>query len=269
LLRRRSQRAKDKANRVAPVVSDPNGVSPSAVGNRSEFILRLLIAHDDQHAAKRNGPLFYGSENGPTVNCSVSTRRNRRRRLRRCSHGRNVFSLRSYGLRRSLRAQRGTSDTKQSELQSDRDRDARHTSPRRRRPPAAGLRRFAKNQSSTHRPLSQPASVKHDQFCARLAHGGLNHNVVLGRNSTCPVTALSLTTPAVSRDFISYFFCSLNTPSLWHADRVSVAALFHLCHPQLARAGSASSIRCCPPNIASVTIDHDELCDLPVGRRVA
>jgi hypothetical protein len=31
----------------------------------------------------------------------------------------------------------------------------------------------------------------------------------------------------------------------------------------------ASSIRCCPPNISSVTIDHDELCDLPGGRRVA
>jgi hypothetical protein len=43
-----------------------------------------------------------------------------------------------------VRAQRGTSDTKQSELQGDRDRDARHTSPRRRRSPAARLRRFAK-----------------------------------------------------------------------------------------------------------------------------
>jgi hypothetical protein len=31
----------------------------------------------------------------------------------------------------------------------------------------------------------------------------------------------------------------------------------------------ASSIRCGPPNISSVTIDHDELCDLPLGRRVA
>ena len=46
-----------------------------------------------------------------------------------------------------------------------------------------------------------------------------------------PYTALSLTTPAVSRDFISYFFLSTNTPSPRHADRVSVAALFHLCHP--------------------------------------
>jgi hypothetical protein len=42
-----------------------------------------------------------------------------------------------------------------------------------------------------------------------------------------------------------------------------------LVSPQPARAVSASSIRCGPPNISSVTIDHDELCDLPVGRRVA
>jgi hypothetical protein len=32
---------------------------------------------------------------------------------------------------------------------------------------------------------------------------------------------------------------------------------------------SASSIRFCLPNISSVTIDHDELCDLLVRRRVA
>jgi hypothetical protein len=42
-----------------------------------------------------------------------------------------------------------------------------------------------------------------------------------------------------------------------------------LVSPQPARAVSASSIRCGPPNISSVTIDHDELCDLPLGRRVA
>jgi len=44
-------------------------------------------------------------------------------------------------------------------------------------------------------------------------------------------TALSLTTPTVSRDFILIVLVSTNTPFLWHASRVSVAALFHLCHP--------------------------------------
>ena len=31
-----------------------------------------------------------------------------------------------------------------------------------------------------------------------------------------------------------------------------------------------SSTQCCPPNISSITIDHDELCELPIpkGRRV-
>ena len=48
---------------------------------------------------------------------------------------------------------------------------------------------------------------------------------------TCPITALSLTTPTVSRDFILIVLVSTNTPFLWHASRASVAALFHLCHP--------------------------------------
>ena len=69
--------------------------------------------------------------------------------------------------------------------------------------------------------------------------------------------------------FCSYFFC-LRT----HFSRgTRIASLgpycFSLASPQPARAGSASSIRCCPPNISSVTIDHDELCELPGGRRVA
>jgi hypothetical protein len=70
--------------------------------------------------------------------------------------------------------------------------------------------------------------------------------------------------------FYFVFFLSTNTPFLPHANRVSLAAFFYLfVSPQPARAGSASSIRCGPPNISSVTNDHDELCDLPVGRRVA
>ena len=44
------------------------------------------------------------------------------------------------------------------------------------------------------------------------------------------ITALSLTTPTVSRVFF-IFFLRTNTPFPGHANRVSVAALFHLCHP--------------------------------------
>jgi hypothetical protein len=70
--------------------------------------------------------------------------------------------------------------------------------------------------------------------------------------------------------FYFLFFLSTNTPFLPHANPVSLAAFFDLfVSPQPARALSASSIRCCPPNISSVTIDHDELCDLPGGKRVA
>jgi hypothetical protein len=38
-----------------------------------------------------------------------------------------------------------------------------------------------------------------------------------------------------------------------------------------ARIFVASSLRCCPPTISSVTRDHDDLCELPSceGRRVA
>src|SRR3984957_17622824 len=69
--------------------------------------------------------------------------------------------------------------------------------------------------------------------------------------------------------FYSSFFCSKNTPISWRADRVCVAVLFSTCVTLTARPISASSIRFCPPNISSVTIDHDELCELPAGRRVA
>src|ERR1700677_3549850 len=41
---------------------------------------------------------------------------------------------------------------------------------------------------------------------------------------TCPITALSLTTPTVSRDFISYFFCP--RAHLPHGTRIA-----SLCHP--------------------------------------
>src|SRR5271168_5418372 len=69
--------------------------------------------------------------------------------------------------------------------------------------------------------------------------------------------------------FYLRFFCP--PAHLSHGTRIT--SLWPYCvslaSRQLARAVSASSIRCCPPNISSVTIDHDELCELPVGRRVA
>src|ERR1700677_2062740 len=86
--------------------------------------------------------------------------------------------------------------------------------------------------------------------------------------SRCPVTALSLTTPTVSRDFILIFSVHEHTFPMARESRLC-GCLVSLVSPQLARAVSASSLRCCPPNISSVTIDHDELCDLPAGRRVA
>src|SRR5450631_2314428 len=79
---------------------------------------------------------------------------------------------------------------------------------------------------------------------------------------------LSLTTPTVSRDFISYFSVHEHTLPMARESRLGGYVVSPV-SPQLARAVFASSIRCCPPNISSVTIDHDELCDLPVGRRVA
>jgi len=74
---------------------------------------------------------------------------------------------------------------------------------------------------------------------------------------------VSLTTPTV-QGVLFVFFLRTNIPFPRRTNRVSVAAWFHVCH--LTSSGrSASSIRCCPPNISSVTIDHDELCELPVG----
>jgi hypothetical protein len=69
--------------------------------------------------------------------------------------------------------------------------------------------------------------------------------------------------------FYFLFFLPTNTPLPWHASRVSVTVLFFHRVTLTARPISSSSIRFCLPNISSVTIDHDELCDLPVGRRVA
>jgi len=84
----------------------------------------------------------------------------------------------------------------------------------------------------------------------------------------CPVTALSLTTPTVSRDFIHIFSLNEHTFPAARESRLG-GCVVSPASPLTARAGSASSLRCCPPNISSVTIDQDELCELPVGRRAA
>jgi hypothetical protein len=89
-----------------------------------------------------------------------------------------------------------------------------------------------------------------------------------GAHATCPITALSLTTPAVSRDFILGFSAQEHTFAMTRGSRVCDRMFFSRV-TLTARPISASSIRFCLPNISSVTIDHDELCDLPVGRRVA
>src|SRR6202453_4632426 len=68
--------------------------------------------------------------------------------------------------------------------------------------------------------------------------------------------------------FYSYFFCP--RAHLPHGTRIASPWLPCFTCVTPTRSGRfASSIRCGPPNISSVTIDHDELCDLPLGRRVA
>src|ERR1700678_1460572 len=64
--------------------------------------------------------------------------------------------------------------------------------------------------------------------------------------------------------FYSYFFCP--RAHLPHGTRIASPWLpFFTCVPPTRSGRFASSIRCGPPNISSVTIDHDELCDLPGG----
>ncbi len=81
----------------------------------------------------------------------------------------------------------------------------------------------------------------------------------------------AITTPAVSRVFLSFFFrisLNLSTASSTHGLRLFLPLLFIgvtlICPARL-----RSSTQCCPPNISSITVDHDELFELPVsqGRR--
>jgi len=48
-------------------------------------------------------------------------------------------------------------------------------------------------------------------------------------------------------------------------------SLLFICVTLTGPARLRSSTQCCPPNISSITIDHDELFELPLlqGRRVA
>jgi hypothetical protein len=80
--------------------------------------------------------------------------------------------------------------------------------------------------------------------------------------------AASLTTPTVSRDLILIVSVHEHTFPAAREPRLA-GCVVSPASPRTARAVSASSIRCCPPNISSVTIDHDELCELPAERRVA
>ena len=70
-------------------------------------------------------------------------------------------------------------------------------------------------------------------------------------------------------------FCSF-LPKLGHTSRSAheVRLFLPLLFIGVTLTGSArlrSSTQCCPPNISSITIDHDELFELPIakGRRVA
>jgi len=61
----------------------------------------------------------------------------------------------------------------------------------------------------------------------------------------------------------------MRTPGLREL-RLSLPLLF-FCVTLTCSARLLSSTQCCPPNISSITIDHDELFELPPvsGRRVA
>jgi hypothetical protein len=88
------------------------------------------------------------------------------------------------------------------------------------------------------------------------------------------VNSVSLTNAGRVKSFFEFFFClSLNfahTSSSTHELRLFLPLLF-IYVTLTCSARLRSSTQCCPPNISSVTIDHDELFELPrrQGRRVA
>jgi len=78
----------------------------------------------------------------------------------------------------------------------------------------------------------------------------------------------SLTTPAGSRVFAPDLL-SFSHTTTFYAICAPVRRMirrnwrFHSCPTYFARPRVTSSIRCCPPNISSVTVDHDGLFELP------
>src|SRR6267143_4260409 len=77
----------------------------------------------------------------------------------------------------------------------------------------------------------------------------------------------SLTTPAVSRVFFSFFLLLItefaHTYPSTHEACPFGSSLF-TCGTLTCSARFRSSIQCCPPNISSITINHDELFELPL-----
>src|SRR5215468_10829803 len=84
-----------------------------------------------------------------------------------------------------------------------------------------------------------------------------------------PVSASSLTRPAVARAFL--LFTNHDGTHVFVGARIAsgFGACVHLRHPTLL-SPLRSSTWCCPPVISSINNDHDEFFDLPFpGRRVA
>src|SRR6516225_6669597 len=82
------------------------------------------------------------------------------------------------------------------------------------------------------------------------------------QNSTCPVTPLSLTRPAVARDFSYAPWLNRTHIFVGARYRLFLKLLFVFVHPKLLSL-LRSSTWCCPPVISSITMDHDEFFDLP------
>jgi hypothetical protein len=80
----------------------------------------------------------------------------------------------------------------------------------------------------------------------------------------CRVTALSLTTPTVSTDFISYFFCPRT-----HLPRDTRIAFHWLRGFTCVTPTRSGRFRFIDSVLPTKHLFGDELCDLPVGRRVA
>jgi len=78
----------------------------------------------------------------------------------------------------------------------------------------------------------------------------------------------SLTTPGVSKVFSLLSANLEQTSPSAHGVRLFLSPLFP-CITLTCSARLRSSTQCCPPNIFSITIDHDELFELPIptGRR--